>query len=94
VGQTGRLLKARIGEHRNHINRNMVQHSVISEYRIEFSHEFNWGETLILDQESRINYNKRLISEMLHIHKQKQGLNLQTDMDNLDLLYLNLFVKM
>jgi len=37
---------------------------------------------MILDKE--LNYNKKLISEMLHIHKQKQELNLQTDMDNLD----------
>jgi len=77
--------------HRNHINRNMTQHSIISEHRIEFSHEFNWGETRILNKEP--NYNKRLISEMLHIHKQKQGLNLKTHMDNLD-LYLNLFMKL
>jgi len=28
VGQTGRLLKSRISEYRNHINRNTTQHSV------------------------------------------------------------------
>jgi len=38
---------------------------------------------MILNKEP--NY-KRLISKTLHIHKQKQELNLQTDMDNLDLM--------
>jgi len=63
VGQTGRLLKTRIGKHRNHhINRNTAQLSVISEHRIEFSHEFNWGETMILNKEPNNKYLKCYIS--------------------------------
>ncbi|KYN17286.1 Putative nuclease HARBI1 [Trachymyrmex cornetzi] len=34
VGQTDRCLKTRINEHRNHINWNTTQHSVITEHRI------------------------------------------------------------
>jgi len=41
VEQIGRLLKTRIGEHRNHINRNTAQLSVMTEHRIVSSHEFN-----------------------------------------------------
>jgi len=41
VGQTGRTLKTRISEHRNHINRNTTTQSVITEHRLNFSHEFD-----------------------------------------------------
>jgi len=30
VGQTGKCLKTRLSEHRNHINRNTIQHSIIT----------------------------------------------------------------
>lgn len=46
------------------------------------------GITKILDEEKILN--KRLISEMIHIKKQKYGLNLQND-TSLDPLYENLF---
>jgi len=39
----------------------------------------------VLDEE--INFNKRLISEMIHIKKQKQGLNLKKDTDLLHPIY-------
>jgi len=68
VRQTRRLLKTRIDEHRSHIRRNMNQSSVITEHRLEFSHDFDWDDVEILDEE--IYYNKRIISEMIHIKKQ------------------------
>ena len=40
IGQTSRYLKTRISEHKNHINRNMTQHSVITQYRMDLFHEF------------------------------------------------------
>ncbi|KYM95528.1 hypothetical protein ALC62_13958 [Cyphomyrmex costatus] len=76
VGQTRRTLKTRISEHKNHINRNTQQNSVITNHRLQFSHDFNWDNIKILDKE--ISLNKRLISEMIHIRKQKNSLNLQT----------------
>ncbi|KYM96621.1 hypothetical protein ALC62_12713, partial [Cyphomyrmex costatus] len=91
VGQTKRTLKTRITEHRNHINWNTQQKSVITEHRLNFSHEFDWDNVEILDEE--INLNKRLISEMLHIHRQKNSLNVQTDTDLLDKAYDCLFTN-
>lgn len=46
----GHLLKNRISEYRNYINRNMTQ-SVITDHRVYFSHEFDWDNVEILDKE-------------------------------------------
>jgi len=61
-------------EHSNHINRNTIQHSVITQHRMDLFHEFDWDNVHILDKEQILH--KRLLSEMTHIKKQKQGLNL------------------
>jgi len=42
VGQTGRQLKTRISEHKNHINRNTSALSVITEHRLHKNHDFDW----------------------------------------------------
>jgi len=91
VGQIGRLLKTRINEHRKHINRNTTQTSVITDHRISLSHDFNWNSVKILDEETILN--KRLVSELIFIGKQKHALNLQTDTDLLDPIYMSLFTK-
>jgi len=88
VGQTKRLLKYRIGEHRNHIKRNSNQVSVITNHRITFEHDFDWNNVRVLNEET--NYRKRLISEMIHIKNQKCGLNSQNDTELLDPLYNDL----
>jgi len=85
VGQTKRVLHTRIGEHRYHIRRNFAQLSVITDHRLQAEHDFDWDNVKVLDQES--NYNKRLISEMIYIKKQKHGLNAQTDTALLDPIY-------
>jgi len=82
VGQTCRLLKTRIAEHRNYINRNTTTQSVITEHRIGLSHDFDWLNVEILDVERY--YTKRLISEMLYIKLQDNSLNQQTDTECLD----------
>jgi len=51
MGQTRRLLKNRIDEHRNLIKRNTTQTSVITEHRLQHSHEFDWENIVILDKE-------------------------------------------
>ena len=79
VGQTGKQLKTRITEHRNHIRYNTFVHSVI----IEHDHDFQWDKVKILDEERC--YRKRLISEMFNIKKQKNSLNLQTDTEGISL---------
>jgi len=54
--------------------------SVISEsLRIRLNHDFKWNEVEILDNEPF--YKKRLISEIVHIKKQKHGLNRQIDIE-------------
>jgi len=40
VGQTDRLLTTRINEHKNYINRKTSCQSVITQHRLEHSHEF------------------------------------------------------
>jgi len=85
VGQTKRALSVRVNEHRSHIIRNSSQQSVITEHRLLYKHDFDWDNVQILDEET--NYNKRLISEMIFIKKQKFGLNAQTDTELLDPIY-------
>ena len=91
VGQTGRQLKTRITEHRNHNRYNTSVRSVITEYRLQHDHDFQWDEVEILDEESC--YRKRLVSEMLNIRKQKNGLNLQTDTEGLHKAYIPIINK-
>jgi len=87
VDQTKRQLKTRIAKHRNHIKRNMFTHSVITDHKIMFDHDFNWDNAVILDVER--NLNKRLISEIINIKTQSKDLNLQTDTDSLDRAYFS-----
>jgi len=42
---------------------------IFAQHIYKFNHEFDWDNTQILDFET--NYNKRLISEMIHIKEQK-----------------------
>src|SRR5436190_12795753 len=85
VGQTGRQLHTRISEHKNQIRHNTTNHSVITEHRLNYNHDFAWDEVEILDTEPF--YNKRLMSEMLFIKRQKNSINLQTDVQNLHHTY-------
>ncbi|KYN35716.1 hypothetical protein ALC56_09916, partial [Trachymyrmex septentrionalis] len=91
VGQTGRKLKTRIAEHRNHIRYKTSTRSVITEHRLLHNHDFQWDDVQILDEEP--SYRKRLISEMLHIKKQKNSQNLQTDTESLHKAYIPIINK-
>ncbi|XP_024868999.1 uncharacterized protein LOC112452813 [Temnothorax curvispinosus] len=86
VGQTKRQFKTRLNEHKNNIKTVPSRHSVISEHITKFNHTFDWDNTAILESEP--NY-KRLISEMLHIKEQKNGINSNTDTDYLDDSYFS-----
>ena len=87
VGQTKRLLKTRIDEHKKHINKNSTQKSVITDHRLN-NHEFDWDNVKILDEEPILR--KRLLSEMICIKRQKNSLNLQTDTECLDYGFANI----
>ena len=86
VGQTGRQLHTRISEHRNQINHNTRNHSVVTDHRLNLDHDFNWTGVEILDREPI--FSKRLTSEMLYIKRQKSGINLKTDTDSLHPVYI------
>jgi len=63
VRQTSRVLKIKINKHCIHINRNMINHSVITDHTVHYNHDFDdWEEVEILDVER--NYNKRIVSEV------------------------------
>jgi len=87
VDQTKRTLNTRVNKHRS--TGGIPQLLVITDHRLKSKHEFDWDNVKILDNET--NYNKRLISEMIYIKKQKHGLNAQTDTALLDPIYNDLF---
>jgi len=66
VGQTDRRLNTRVSEHRKDINKKTSNYSVVTDHRLEFNHDFDWDNPLILDKEKHY---KRLISEMINIRK-------------------------
>ncbi|KYM95692.1 hypothetical protein ALC62_13658 [Cyphomyrmex costatus] len=61
------------------------------EHRLKYGHDFQWDNIKILDEEPC--YRKRLISEMLHIKRQKNSLNLQTDTEGLHDAYVPIINK-
>jgi len=85
VGQTKRKLKTRITEHRNQINSNSPNKTVITEHRLRHNHDFGWTNVKILDRETF--YWKKIISEILNIRLQNNALNCQTDIEYLDNTY-------
>jgi len=86
VGQTKRRLCTRINEHLTDINKKNGLLSVVSNHRLKYDHEMNWSEIAILDKEP--SFTKRIVSEMVHIKRQKSALNKQSDTDLLPDAYL------
>jgi len=78
-------LKTRVKEHCNNIKFDNTKHSIITEHILNLNHKFDWKNVKILDAVS--NYNKRLISEMLYIKEQTNGINSQKDTEFLDESY-------
>ncbi|XP_018368554.1 PREDICTED: uncharacterized protein LOC108764709 [Trachymyrmex cornetzi] len=72
VGQTKRRLQTRVQEHISDINKTSKSPSVISNHRLVENHDFRWDDVKVLDIEP--SYNKRLISEMVHIKRQRHGI--------------------
>ena len=77
VGQTKRKLATRIKEHATNLKLEPPRHSVITKHRIEMRYNFDWENITIFNHKP--NYYKRLVSEMIYIKEQKNGINLQTD---------------
>jgi len=79
VEQIKRSLKTRINEHFRDINKTSGSLPIISEHRLTNKHEFDWKGVCILDRE--LSWQKRFISEMIHIKRQGHGINKQSDTD-------------
>jgi len=89
IGQTKRRLNTRVIEHKKDINKKIVNHSVITEHRLQFNHDFDWDNPTILDKEQR--YYRRLISEMISIKTHSNTINLQSDTELLQNSYCEIF---
>ncbi|KYN30131.1 hypothetical protein ALC57_00414, partial [Trachymyrmex cornetzi] len=59
---------------------------------VSHPHDFDWENVKILDSER--NYNKRIMSEMLYINCQTNGLNMQTDTEALNHGYIEILNKL
>ncbi|EFN67155.1 hypothetical protein EAG_12459, partial [Camponotus floridanus] len=66
------------------INRPSEIVSVVSDHKLA-GHEFNWDDVRILDEDP--SFLRRIISEMIHITRHNNSLNIQNDTDNLDKAY-------
>ncbi|EFN63239.1 hypothetical protein EAG_14940, partial [Camponotus floridanus] len=84
-GVWSRQLSTRIKEHKSNINRPVESLSVVSRHRLD-GHEFDWENVKILDIEP--SFSRRCISEMIHIMRQENNLNVQSDTVNFDKAYL------
>ena len=78
-------MSTRLHKHISDIRKNTGSVTVITDHRINFDHNFKRNDVKILDCE--FSYNKRLVSEMIHIKRQKQSLNKQNDIESLPETY-------
>ncbi|XP_071577054.1 uncharacterized protein [Temnothorax nylanderi] len=85
IGQTKRHLCTRLREHQSDIRKHASNLSVVSEHRISYGHDFDWGKPEILHKEGQTR--KREIAEMFFIKKFDDTINLQKDTENLNVLY-------
>lgn len=84
MGQSKRQLKTRVDEHRSSVRRGCTNF-VISDHCVSFNHDFDWEGAEVCDIEH--SHTKRLISEMIFIKRQSEGINIHNDTDSLPILY-------
>ena len=65
--------------------------SVISRHKLDYDHIIDWRNASFLDLEQ--SYYKRMISEMVHIKRQKNDLNKQSDIERFPEIYLSIIEK-
>jgi len=92
MGQTGRELMMRIKKYKNHVRRTFTTRSVITDHRYNDNHEFDWDNVEILDKERYLS--TRLIYEILHITRQNNSLNLQSDTEFLHYAWVSILNKL
>ena len=91
IDETKRSLKTRIKEYKYKTSKdikNKNNESIVSQHQINFNHEFDWNNVLIVDSES--DYKKRLISEMIHIKCHQNNINKKEDIHTLNHNYFPL----
>jgi len=91
VEQTKRQLITRIKEHKSNLRLDSSKHSVVSEYIVRYNHLFDWDKAEILDIEHK--YQKRLVSEMIHIKQQENGINSHIDCELLNTTYTDIWTS-
>jgi len=91
IGQTKRQLRTRIKEHKQNVKKKTDTLPVITEHILNTGHNFDWDNTAIIDTESH--FNKRLISESLHIKRHSHNINKKTDTELFPDIYLPILSK-
>lgn len=86
IGETKQYLQKRMQQHKSNVKLKQTQITALAKHAIEENHKFDFENPQILDREQ--NYNKRLISEMIHIVKDRNAINNKRDVENLSTTYL------
>lgn len=87
IGQTSRVLKDRITNHKSdcRLNKNT---STLAQHYLSFNHYFDYNNTKILQNEN--NYFKRSFLEMVEISLEPRAINKKSDIDDLSIIYTNI----
>lgn len=88
IGQTSRVLKDRITSHKSDC-RLSKKTCALAQHHLELGHNFDYSETKVLNSET--NHNKRAFLEMVEISLQPNSINKRTDIDDLSVIYSNIF---
>ena len=73
IGESGRCLEVRIGEHKRHVKKGEVGRSAIAEHAVLKSHAIDWGSASVVDVSTK--YWQRRVKEALHIAKRENLMN-------------------
>ena len=73
IGESGRCLEVRIGEHKRHVKKGEVGRSAIAEHTILKSHAIDWESASVIDVSRK--YWQRRVKEALHIAQRENTMN-------------------
>lgn len=90
IGQTTQHLQKRLAQHKRDCNITNIDNpkSGLAIHHFSEGHNFEFSKVEVLDKET--NLKKRLFLEMAHIQKNPNTVNLNTDTQNLNIVYNNL----
>lgn len=87
IGQTKQYISKRLATHKRDCDY-FKDATALSNHTISTGHKFDFDNYRILNHES--NYYKRIFKEMIFINKEQNSINFQTDINNLNNIYVNL----